>query len=327
MIRIIDATLTKVDDCLPTKDQLLLFCQKMKEIGIEDLEISTQVYHVLEELPEGVRFYLHVDYLLPQERYRNIYKYITHHGQNHETVISEYQINDVRELVQLKRLAEKQQLSLVGFDDLICHDYETIMCEIRKTLSKSRILFCPENTYGLATAIAVQWILLGGEEVSTTFAGYGGRAATEEVLVALRVIKRYKPNQNIASLLEITSLFEEITHTKIRGCKPIIGRDIFTVESGIHVDGIIKNPSNYEAFDPKMVGQTTRIMLGKHSGSNSVKLKLAQYDIPLPNAPQLNQILYEIKHRSMVNRDSISDEEFLQIVKEVDADERKTLYR
>lgn len=327
MIRIIDATLTKLDGCLPTKEQLLLFSEKMQEIGINDLEISEEVYKRFEVLPSGIRFYLHVDYLVTTNTYQNIYKYIVHHGENSDSVISEYQLNDVRELIQLKKIDNKKQVCLVGFDDLICHNYEQIMLEIRQTLSKSQIIFCPENAYGLATAIAVQWVLFGGTEVSTTFAGFGSRAATEEVLVALRIMKRHKPNQDMAALIELRKLLEKITEQKILESKPIIGCEIFSVESGIHVDGILKNPSNYEAFDPKIVGQTTKVILGKHSGRNSVKLKLTQYGVQIGDVSFIQEILYKVKLMSMEKRDSVNDEEFLQIVKEVTANERKTLYR
>ena len=51
------------------------------------------------------------------------------------------------------------------------------------------------------------------------------------------------------------------------------------MESGIHVDGIMKNPANYEAYEPEMVGKETKIVIGKHSGTNSIKIKCREFDI------------------------------------------------
>jgi homocitrate synthase NifV len=52
--------------------------------------------------------------------------------------------------------------------------------------------------------------------------------------------------------------------------KSIVGDAVFTHESGIHVDGLIKNPLNYQGLDPEEVGRTHTLVLGKHSGSTAV---------------------------------------------------------
>ena len=326
MIRIIDATLTKLDDCLPTREQFHEFIQLMKQIGIIDIAISMAMYEVINTLPEGFRFYLHIDYIPNPCKYQNIYKYIVRHGENGTAVISEYQMNDVRELVQLRAIADKDYVALVGLDDLLCYNFVNLMEEIKQTLHKSKIVFCPENTYHLATALAVQWILLGGTEVLTTFAGYGNQAATEEVLVALRVIKRHKPNQNIEALMDIKQWIESITGVRTISCKPIIGSSIFSVESGIHVDGIIKNPNNYQAFSPNILGEEIKICLGKHSGSSSIQIKLKEYGIVINDTLKVRKILKQVKRISMKKRDSITDREFLQVVQEVIAYEGNEIH-
>jgi homocitrate synthase NifV len=48
----------------------------------------------------------------------------------------------------------------------------------------------------------------------------------------------------------------------------VVGKDIFTCESGIHIDGIIKNPSNYEPFDPAEVSLQRKFLIGKKAGKN-----------------------------------------------------------
>jgi homocitrate synthase NifV len=53
--------------------------------------------------------------------------------------------------------------------------------------------------------------------------------------------------------------------------KSVTGANVFTHESGIHVDGLLKDPDNYQGFDPALVGRKHRIVLGKHSGTRAVK--------------------------------------------------------
>ncbi|SFR58262.1 homocitrate synthase/isopropylmalate synthase family protein [Anaeromicropila populeti] len=325
MIRIIDATLATLDHCLPTREQLILFCDCMKTIGITDLEISQEVYQKLEKLPEGFRFYVKIDASPLQKFFRGIHRFICHNGENTESVMSEFQLNDIREIVQLRAHKSRDYVRIVGLDDLLCHNYEHAMKEIRQLLHRSKINFCPENTYGCASALAVQWILTGGSEITTSFAGSGNLAATEEVLMALRIAARYKPNQDITSLVKLKELYETITGKKISPYKPVIGNEIFHVESGIHVDGIAKNPSNYEAYPPESVGQTTKIILGKHSGTSSVEIKLKELGMGSVDQETTLVILRKIKKLSMKKRDSLSDEEFNSIVREVMAYEGKKM--
>ena len=54
----------------------------------------------------------------------------------------------------------------------------------------------------------------------------------------------------------------------------MVGEDIFTCESGIHIDGIIKNPSNYEPFDPAEVSMRKKFLIGKKAGRSALRHKL-----------------------------------------------------
>jgi len=50
----------------------------------------------------------------------------------------------------------------------------------------------------------------------------------------------------------------------------VVGERVFSHESGLHADGVIKNPINYEVFDPAEVGLKRYMVLGKHSGTNGL---------------------------------------------------------
>ena len=56
---------------------------------------------------------------------------------------------------------------------------------------------------------------------------------------------------------------------------------MFAHESGIHADGVIKNPKTYEIFSPEEVGLVRQIVVGKHSGSRTIELKFAEYGIEI----------------------------------------------
>jgi 2-isopropylmalate synthase len=56
--------------------------------------------------------------------------------------------------------------------------------------------------------------------------------------------------------------------------EPIVGRNAFAHESGIHQDGVLKNRQTYEIMTPQSVGRAgTEMVLGKHSGRAAVAKK------------------------------------------------------
>jgi isopropylmalate/homocitrate/citramalate synthase len=97
---------------------------------------------------------------------------------------------------------------------------------------------------------------------------------------------------------------------------PIVGENMFTHKSGIHVDGILKNPRLYEAFDPGMLGMTRKIALGKHSGKASIKHKMDQLGLSAtPDA--IERIRLEVSRVGEIKKKNISDEEFISICKTI----------
>lgn len=316
MVKIVDNTLTAMVNCQPKKEELHAFCNMLIGIGVDYIEMSTHIYNIMETLPEGIKYILNVDNDKDIPKYPGFYKYICRHGIEFEpNVIGEFQINDIREIVQLRTYSHLESVKITGLDDLMCYNYAQTMEEIKNIFKN--INFCPQNTYNCATALAVQWILNGGHQVTTSFTGYGNFAATEEVILALRLAIRHKPNRDLSILPKMNELFEAMTSTVTSGRKPVIGKDIFKVEAGVHVDGILKNPSIYEPYDPKIVGGKRQIVLGKHSGCSAIKNKMAERNIPLQSETLVESILKAVQQQAITKRDSLSDDEFEMIAREV----------
>lgn len=314
MIKVIDSTLCNLEIYDLSQEQILEFCEYMKRIGIQNLEISVRVYKIVKKLPDGIKFYLKLGPFDKVSDYPGIDVYIIPHDNKEPNIMSEFQINDVREVVMLRAYKNLSNVRIKGLDDLICHDYHYFFREIKKVFGNS-INLCPENTFYCASAIAVLWLSGGGIEVTTSFAGCGNLAATEEVCMAMRVLERVKPNQKLDALINLREWYEIVTGEKISTRKPVIGSQIFYVESGIHVDGILKKASNYEAYPPSIVGQETKIVIGKYSGSNSIRSKCLEYGIK--NEKIIPALLKEVKRVSTEKRKSLSDKEFLELVEKV----------
>jgi homocitrate synthase NifV len=95
---------------------------------------------------------------------------------------------------------------------------------------------------------------------------------------------------------------------KVDPAKPIVGSNIFAHESGIHADGVIKNPATYELFEPGIVGATRAIVVGKHSGSRTLEMKFESFGEPLTEA-QARALLPFVRERAIELKRSLSDQE------------------
>jgi homocitrate synthase NifV len=137
---------------------------------------------------------------------------------------------------------------------------------------------------GLATANSVAAALAGASHVNTTVNGLGeraGNAPLEEVVMALRRLHGIETGVEATRFPAISRLVAEASGRAVAANKSIVGEAVFTHESGLHVDGLLKDPSTYESFDPASVGRARRLVLGKHSGSHGVKHAYAQLGIRL----------------------------------------------
>jgi len=140
------------------------------------------------------------------------------------------------------------------------------------------------NDFGMATANALAGIKAGATYVNTTVNGLGeraGNAALEEVAMALKYISKLDLGLHTERFRELSEYVASASARSIPVWKPIVGANVFAHESGIHADGVIKNPLNYEAFTPEEVGLERQLVIGKHSGSKSIKMKFKEFGIEL----------------------------------------------
>lgn len=330
MLRLVDNTLTALKEPLPKKEELLLFCDLLFKIGVDVIELTPRILEQMNgDLGSGA-YMLYVECSKDVDQYPGFEFYVCPSLEEREGVIREVTIHNIEEIVQLRTKNVKQAYRFLGFEDMLQNDFEEIISEIKIKFSnlapKGRLNFAPENTYGCASAIAVQWVIRGGTMITTSFAGFHNNAATEEVLLSLRLILKHKTRQDLSDLPKLTEIYERWMQQSLPNKKSILGRSIFQVESGIHADGIKKNPANYEAFDPSVVGRKREIVIGKHSGKKSLFLKLEELDIRCSKDVDFDKLLYEVKEYAILHKRSLSDEEFVRIIFEVTEHEEQEIY-
>lgn len=171
------------------------------------------------------------------------------------------------------------------------------------------------NDFGMATANAITGVSAGATHVGVTVNGLGeraGNAALEEVVMALKHLLGFDMKQNTRKFREICEYVAKASGRDLPSWKAIVGTSIFTHESGIHADGAIKNPKTYEVFDPDDVGLTRRFVIGKHSGTASIKKKLSEYNINIDDG-LANIILESVRKTSVELKRPLTDAELLNL--------------
>ena len=174
------------------------------------------------------------------------------------------------------------------------------------------------NDFGMATANAIAGILGGASHVGLTVNGLGeraGNAALEEVLMALMYVYGYKADVDTKMFREVSEYVAQASGRKLPIWKAIVGDNMFAHESGIHADGAIKNPKNYEAFDPDVIGLQRQIVIGKHSGKAGIINKFKEYNIEL-NDEEAKGILEMVRAASVRLKRTLFDKELVKLYQE-----------
>jgi 2-isopropylmalate synthase len=140
------------------------------------------------------------------------------------------------------------------------------------------------NDLGLATANTLAAVQAGARQVEVTINGLGeraGNASLEEVVMALRTRPTQFPELGSGvqteQLTAASRLVSYLTGFAVQPNKAVVGGNAFAHESGIHQDGVIKNPLTYEIMTPQSVGLAgSQLTIGKLSGRRGLQGKLRE---------------------------------------------------
>jgi len=168
------------------------------------------------------------------------------------------------------------------------------------------------NDLGLATANTLAALRAGATHANTTVNGLGeraGNAALEEVVMGVRHLHQADTGVNTQALVAISHLVARASGRAVAFNKSIVGEAVFTHESGIHIDGLLKNASTYESFCPSELGRQRRTVLGKHSGSQAVRQAYGLMGVVLDDEALTARLLARIRDHAMrIKQEATPDE-------------------
>jgi isopropylmalate/homocitrate/citramalate synthase len=176
------------------------------------------------------------------------------------------------------------------------------------------------NDFGMATACAVAAVRAGATWIQGTINGMGERAGNSdigEIALALQCLYDIPVGLNLGKVREVSQLVCRQAGYSLEAWKPLVGDNLFMRESGA-VATQFHIPEAIEPYSSELVNARRSIVLGKKSGLDSIDLKCKELGLSI-TAEQRAPVLAAVKKRAIAKRGLVSNEEFRQILAEINA--------
>ncbi len=193
--------------------------------------------------------------------------------------------SDIEFLVEITQAVIEAGATTVNIPDtvgyLLPFEYGEMIATLKKrvpNIEEAVISTHCHNDLGLAVANSIAGVHNGAGQVECAVNGLGeraGNAALEEIVMALFTRGDYfgtkqgenPTNINTKEIHRTSQLVSQLTGFDIQPNKAIVGANAFAHESGIHVDGILKERTTYEIMKPEDIGLGgSKMVLGRHTG-------------------------------------------------------------
>jgi isopropylmalate/homocitrate/citramalate synthase len=172
------------------------------------------------------------------------------------------------------------------------------------------------NDFGLATACSLAAVKGGAGWIQGTINGMGERAGNAnlpEVALALRGLYGVETNLRLERVRAFSERLRELSGYELEPFKPFVGENLFTRESGA-VASQFHDPPAIEPYSSEVVAAERRIVLGKKSGLDSIRIKAAELGLELDEEAQ-RDLLARVKELGTRKRGLVSDDEFLGLAR------------
>jgi methanogen homocitrate synthase len=221
-------------------------------------------------------------------------------------------------LLEVYRKAEECRAVRIGVTDTLgCASPEAIsnMVTTVKAQLRTPISVHLHNDFGLAMANAIAGVKAGAKAVTTTVNGIGERAGNvplEQFVAAMKYVYQCDLGIDTTKLKDLSDTVAEYSELGLPKNQPLVGRNVFSHESGIHVAAVLNCPMTYEPIPPEEVGNKRHLVMGKKSGLNYVRKRVEDLNLNA-SEEQLAKVLCEVKKLGE-KKGRVSDDEFKQIV-------------
>jgi isopropylmalate/homocitrate/citramalate synthase len=194
---------------------------------------------------------------------------------------------------------------------------EYLVREVRQWIgARMPLHFHGHNDFGLGTALAIAAVRGGADWIQGTVNGIGERAGNSdicEVALALSCLYDVPVDLDLTQARKVSALVQKAANYRVDGWRPVVGDNLFTRESGA-VANQFHIPEAIEPYSAELVSAPRRIVLGKKSGLSSIKLKVQELRLDVPER-QFPDLLARVKRDATAAGRLLSDDEFRRLAK------------
>ncbi len=153
-----------------------------------------------------------------------------------------------------------------------------LITSLKNNLNSCVVGVHTHNDFGMATANSIAALEAGALSVDVVVLGLGERTgcARIEEVVGYLSLARGNTNFNPQHLKPLAIQVASIAGRSISNTRPVIGEGIFTCETGLHLQGLQRNPKSYEPYDPERVQAKRNLLYGAKSGKNALLYRCNQ---------------------------------------------------
>ena len=178
--------------------------------------------------------------------------------------------------------------------------------------------------FGMGIANTIMALSEGVEVIQSTVLGVGERAGNvpmEETVMALKCLYNIDIGIKTEGFKKLADMVAEISNIQIASNRPIVGDNLFKVESGIIATWLLncgyEDQTEVVPFRPSLVGQDEpEAVMGKGSGIDNCKHWLDKFQIQA-SEEQAMEVLMAVKDWGLIHKRLMTDNEFSSLAKDV----------
>jgi isopropylmalate/homocitrate/citramalate synthase len=249
---------------------------------------------------------------------------------------------DINYLIEFGLAAKEHGAVRIRYCDTLGYDNPfSIYDNARKLAEKLCLpieLHC-HNDLGMAVANSIagaMGVIDGGQDayINTTINGIGERAGNADLIAIILAILKSKDIEEkyklggtvkINMAWKICKFVSYAFGVPIPINQPGVGANAFAHESGIHADGVLKDPENYELYnyeelgrgDPELVETGRAISTGEYGGISGFSHVMSKLPVPIkfPSREKANEILELVRFANVASQKPLVEDELVFIAK------------
>jgi homocitrate synthase NifV len=247
---------------------------------------------------------------------------------------------DISFLVKFGLAARAHGADRLRYCDTLGYDNPFTIYNTARTLAKKTGMPIEVHCHGdLGMAVAnslagAKGVIDGGQDayINTTINGIGERAGNADLIAVILAISKSKDfdgKYKLAGQIDLSKAYKIAKFASYAFDLPIpinqpgVGANAFAHSSGIHADGVLKDPENYELYsyeelgrgDPISVETGREIITGQYSGISGFSHVMGNLEVSFTDREEANKILELVRYANVESHKPLVAEELVFIAK------------